>query len=58
MINKLIKFLINLKWKREHFYVYSWGVDEHVSIHIMTEECYQDRHRNGVKEEFYKEADK
>lgn len=53
MLNKLIKLLVNLKWKRERFLVWSWGIDENTDIHIISEEAYLDRHRFGVKEETY-----
>ena len=53
MLDKLIKFFVNLKWKREHFYTFSWGIDENIDIHIMSEESYQDRHRFGLREELY-----
>ena len=42
-------------WEREHFFVYSWGVDEYVDIYVITEESYLDKHRFGLREEIYKE---
>ena len=53
MIDRLIKFLVTLKWKKERFFTYSWGVDDHTDIHILTEESYNDRHRFGTREEIY-----
>ena len=54
----IIKKLITLMWKRERFLVYSWGVDEHVDINVITEESYLDRHRFGLREEkIYKEQE-
>lgn len=53
LIKKLIKKLVTWKYKRDGFYAWSWGVDEHVDIHILTEESYLDRHRFGTREETY-----
>lgn len=53
LIKKLIKKLVNWKYKRDGFWAWSWGVDEHVDIHILTEESYLDRHRFGTREEIY-----
>lgn len=47
----IVKKLITLMWEREHFFVYSWGVDEHVDLYVMSEESYSDRHRFGLHEE-------
>lgn len=47
----IVKKLIILMWKREHFFVHSWGVDEHVDINVITEESYLDKHRFGLREE-------
>ena len=51
MWDKIIKILVNRKWKRERFLAWSWGIDENVDVHIITEESYQDRHRFGVHDE-------
>lgn len=51
MRDKIIKILVNRKWKRERFLAWSWGIDENVDVHIITEESYQDRHRFGVRDE-------
>ena len=53
----IIKKLITMMWKRERFLVYSWGVDEHVDINVITEESYLDKHRFGLREEIYKERE-
>jgi len=50
MLDKIIKLLVNRKWKRERFYSWTWGIDENVGIHIITEESYQDRHRFGLRD--------
>ena len=49
MIEKIIKKLVNWKYKRDGFWTWSWGVDEHVDIHIISEESYFDRHRFGTR---------
>ena len=53
----IVKKLITLMWNRDHFLVYSWGVDECVDIHVITEESYLDKHRFGLREEIYKEQE-
>ena len=54
MLDKIIKILVNRKWKRERFYSWTWGIDENVGIHIITEESYRDRHRFGLRDwEYY-----
>ena len=32
---------------------YSWGLDEHTDLYLISEESYLDRHRFGVHEEKY-----
>lgn len=54
MLEKIIKLLVNMKWRRERFLAWSWGIDENTDIHIITEESSQDRHRFGVREENYR----
>lgn len=55
MIDKLLKFaikkLVNLYYKRNHFLEYSWGIDEHIDLHIISEESYSDTHRFGIRQE-------
>lgn len=56
MIDKIIRFfirkLVNLDYKRTHFFVYSWGIDELNDISIMSEEVMLDKGytRFGTKE--------
>ena len=57
MIDRLIKFLVTWKWKKDRFYAWSWGVDEYTDIHIITEESYSDRHRYGTYEDYYQERE-
>ena len=54
LIDKIIKILINLKYKREPFMVWSWEIDEIHEINILTAEYYQDHCRFGTREEYYK----
>lgn len=56
MIDKLIKLLVNYKYKKYPFYIWSWGIDEHTDINIISEESYLDRHRFGLKEEYYADS--
>lgn len=46
----LIKRLVNLHYKRTHFYAWSWGIDENTDINILSEESYLNYHRYGTKE--------
>lgn len=55
IIRWLIRRLVTLYWKKNRFLVYSWGVDENVTLHLISEESYTDRHRFGVHEEQEKE---
>lgn len=54
LIDKIIKNLINFKYKREPFMAWSWRVDEVHEINILTAEYYQDHYRCGTREEYYK----
>lgn len=54
MLDKIIKLLVNYKYKRHKFLVWSWGLDEHTDINIISEEYYPDRHRFGLREDKYK----
>ena len=51
VIDRLIKLLVNYKYKKEAFYIWSWGIDENTDIYIISEESYPDRHRFGLREE-------
>ena len=50
VIDRLIKLLVNYRYKKDPFYAWSWGIDEHTDIHIISEESYFDRHRFGGNE--------
>lgn len=52
-INWLIKKLVTYKWKHDKFIAWSWGVNEVVDLHIISEESYLDKHRFGGKVEVY-----
>ena len=49
----IIKKTVTLYWKRTGFYIFSWGVDEHVDLSVTSEEYYDDRYRIGLREEKY-----
>ena len=53
MIKWIIKKLVNLHYKRTQFMAWSWEIDEHTDIHIISEESYLDRHRFGTREKTY-----
>jgi len=56
MIDKIIKFfiraLVNLDYKRTHFFTYSWSIDELNEMYIQSEEVMIDKGytRFGTKE--------
>lgn len=54
LIDKIIKILINFKYKREPFMAWCWAIDEVHEINILTAEYYQDYYRYGTREEYYK----
>lgn len=54
LIDKIIKILIEYKYKKEQFMTWTWGIDEHTEIVILTAEYYGDYYRYGVRTEFYK----
>ena len=53
LIDKIIKILIEYKYKKEPFMAWSWGIDEIHEINILTAEYYQDHCRLGTREEWY-----
>ncbi len=53
LLEIIIKRLVTLLYIREPFLVWSWGLDEHTDLYIISEESYPDRHRFGVHEEVY-----
>lgn len=54
IINKLIKMLVNYKYKKYPFLAWTWGIDEVHEINILTAEYYLDHYRYGTREEWYK----
>ena len=54
IIDKLIEVLINLKYKREPFMAWSWGIDDITDINIISAEYYNDYYRYGITENYYK----
>ena len=53
IINKLIKILVNYKYKKYPFLAWSWSIDEHTDINILSEESYIGWHRLGTHEEHF-----
>lgn len=51
LIDKIIKILINFKYKREPFMAWSWGIDDIHEINIISAEYYKDHYRYGTREE-------
>ena len=47
----LIKKLVTLYWHKTHFLSYSWGINDNVDLHIISEESYYERHRFGTRED-------
>ena len=56
VIDKLIKLLVNYKYKKYPFLAWSWVLDENTDINIISEEYYDDRHRYGVRENRYADS--
>ena len=54
MIDWLIKLLVNYKYKKEQFMAWTWGIDEHTDIYILSAEYYDDHYRYGTRTETYK----
>ena len=53
LIDKIIKILINFKYKREPFMAWCWGIDDIHEINILSAEYYNDHYRYGTREEYY-----
>ena len=53
LIDKIIKILIEYRYKKEPFMTWSWGIDEIHEINILTAEYYQYHYRYGTREEWY-----
>lgn len=54
LIDKIIKILINYRYKKEPFMVWTWGIDDIHEIYILSAEFYMDHYRYGTREEYYK----
>ena len=52
-----IRKLVTFYYSKYPFMTYSWGVDEHLDLHIMSEESYMEYHRFGLKEERFKDGE-
>ena len=51
LIDKLIKILINFKYRRDPFMAWSWGIDDTHEINVISAEYDQDHCRYGTREE-------
>ena len=49
LIDKIIKILIEYKYKKKPFMVWSWCIDDVHEINILTAEYYQDYYRYGTR---------
>ena len=49
LINWLIKKLVNYKYKKDPFLVWSWPIDDYTDINIISEESYLGYRRFGTK---------
>ena len=54
----IIRKLVTFYWQRYPFMTYSWGVDDYVDLHIISEESYKNRHRFGTREDKYESRGK
>ena len=53
VIDKLIKILINFKYKRDGFMAWSWGIDDNHEINILSAEYYDNYCRYGTRVAYY-----
>lgn len=56
VIDKIIKILLNYKYRKEPFMTWSWGIDKVHEINILTAEYYPDYYRYGTRTESYKKV--
>jgi hypothetical protein len=54
LIDKLIKILVNYKYKKDRFMSWSWTLDDHHDINIISIEYCPDHSRYGTRETWYK----
>lgn len=54
IIDKIIKILIEYKYKKKPFMVWSWFIDDVHEINILTAEYHQDYYRYGTRNEVWK----
>lgn len=50
LIDKIIKILVNYKYKKDPFMSWSWGIDDIHEINILSAEYYNDHYRIGTVE--------
>lgn len=49
----IIRKSVTLYWKKTHFHAYSWGVNEYVDLHVISEESMDYGHRFGTRKDYY-----
>ena len=54
ILQKLIRKLVTLYYKRTHFLAYCWGIDETNDIQILSREQFESYERVGIREIPYK----
>lgn len=55
LIDKIIKILINYKYKKDPFMAWNWSVDDVTDINIISAEYHDDHYRYGVREKWYEQ---
>ena len=53
LVDWMIKLLVNYKYKKNPFMTWTWGIDEHIDIVILSAEYYDDYYRYGVRTKYY-----
>jgi hypothetical protein len=57
LIDKIIKLLVNYKYKKVPFMAWCWGIDDTHEINILSAEYYSDHYRYGTKEYYKAESE-
>ena len=53
LVDWMIKLLVNYKYKKNPFMTWTWGIDEHIDIVILSAEYYDNYYRYGVRTKHY-----
>lgn len=54
LVDWMIKLLVNYKYKKNPFMTWTWWIDEHTDIVILSAEYYDNYYRYGVRTKPYK----